>query len=219
MSDARRLPFAISVPACPASLGVSLSLPTSFAWPFTFSFFLVRLSSSLNFFFPSSSPYPLLALLPLSCRHFARCCKSSSVGDASELEFNRGTSNSLHSPPPIKVHPESPFHPTASANAHGYRNPTAKMGSIPVIDSVKALSLNGSTHLTNGSANGEFKVRNICCVGAGYVGKLLVVSWFRVSRPTPPANATVDLVETRQLPLPIAQHKKRPFLLMNPVPF
>jgi UDPglucose 6-dehydrogenase len=44
--------------------------------------------------------------------------------------------------------------------------------SIPqaVMDSVKSLGLNGSTEQTNGHSAGEYKVRNICCVGAGYVG-------------------------------------------------
>lgn len=44
------------------------------------------------------------------------------------------------------------------------------MAAIPdvVVDSVKKLSLNGSAEQTNGA----LKVRNICCVGAGYVGML-----------------------------------------------
>ena len=50
-------------------------------------------------------------------------------------------------------------------------NPVA-MASIPasVIDSVKSLGLNGSTKETNGTL-GDVVVKNICCVGAGYVGK------------------------------------------------
>lgn len=36
-----------------------------------------------------------------------------------------------------------------------------------VVDSVKNLALNGSSN-TNGDVA---KIRNICCVGAGYVGK------------------------------------------------
>lgn len=47
------------------------------------------------------------------------------------------------------------------------------MASIPdaVVDSVRKLGLGGSSESTNGSLKGEIKVRNICCVGAGYVGK------------------------------------------------
>jgi len=45
------------------------------------------------------------------------------------------------------------------------------MASIPasVIDSVKSLGLNGSAKETNGTL-GDVVVKNICCVGAGYVG-------------------------------------------------
>ncbi|KFG78791.1 UDP-glucose 6-dehydrogenase [Metarhizium anisopliae] len=39
-----------------------------------------------------------------------------------------------------------------------------------VVDSVKKLGLNGSTEHTNGVIKDGFKVRTICCVGAGYVG-------------------------------------------------
>lgn len=39
-----------------------------------------------------------------------------------------------------------------------------------VVDSVKKLSLNGSSEHTNGVVPAGFKVRTICCVGAGYVG-------------------------------------------------
>jgi UDPglucose 6-dehydrogenase len=44
--------------------------------------------------------------------------------------------------------------------------------SIPqtVMDSVKSLGLNGDAGKTNGSLTGDIKIRNICCVGAGYVG-------------------------------------------------
>ncbi|KAM3461783.1 hypothetical protein NHJ6243_004717 [Beauveria neobassiana] len=42
--------------------------------------------------------------------------------------------------------------------------------SSPIVDSVKALSLNSSANGTNASKYPEFTVRNICCVGAGYVG-------------------------------------------------
>lgn len=46
------------------------------------------------------------------------------------------------------------------------------MAAIPeaVIDSVKSLGLNGSTKDTNGTL-GDVVVKNICCVGAGYVGE------------------------------------------------
>lgn len=39
-----------------------------------------------------------------------------------------------------------------------------------VVDSVKKLGLNGSPEHTNGVIKDGFKVRTICCVGAGYVG-------------------------------------------------
>ncbi|OAA46095.1 UDP-glucose 6-dehydrogenase [Metarhizium rileyi] len=39
-----------------------------------------------------------------------------------------------------------------------------------VVDSVKKLGLNGSSEHTNGVIKDGFKVRTICCVGAGYVG-------------------------------------------------
>ena len=42
-----------------------------------------------------------------------------------------------------------------------------------VIDSVKSLGLNGSTAHTNGALNGDIKIKHICCVGAGYVGRLI----------------------------------------------
>ncbi|KAM3500400.1 hypothetical protein MY10362_006438 [Beauveria mimosiformis] len=42
--------------------------------------------------------------------------------------------------------------------------------SSPIVDSVKALSLNSSANGTNASKYPEFTIRNICCVGAGYVG-------------------------------------------------
>jgi hypothetical protein len=42
--------------------------------------------------------------------------------------------------------------------------------SSSIVDSVKSLGLNGSTEHTNGALNGDIKIRNICCVGAGYVG-------------------------------------------------
>ena len=47
------------------------------------------------------------------------------------------------------------------------------MASVPdaVVDSVKKLGLNGASEHTNGAFSGEVKVRTICCVGAGYVGK------------------------------------------------
>lgn len=38
------------------------------------------------------------------------------------------------------------------------------------IESVKSLGVNGQTNGANGAPKGEIKVRNICCVGAGYVG-------------------------------------------------
>ncbi|KAK5996844.1 UDP-glucose 6-dehydrogenase 5 [Cladobotryum mycophilum] len=46
------------------------------------------------------------------------------------------------------------------------------MASVPeaVIDSVKKLGLNGSTVHTNGVTPEKIQIRNICCVGAGYVG-------------------------------------------------
>lgn len=46
------------------------------------------------------------------------------------------------------------------------------MASVPeaVIDSVKSLGLNGSSKDANGSI-GDVVVKNICCVGAGYVGE------------------------------------------------
>ncbi|GJN70718.1 UDP-glucose dehydrogenase [Purpureocillium lilacinum] len=46
------------------------------------------------------------------------------------------------------------------------------MPSLPeaVVDSVSKLGLNGSSEHTNGTFNGDVKVRTICCVGAGYVG-------------------------------------------------
>lgn len=46
------------------------------------------------------------------------------------------------------------------------------MASIPeaVIDSVKSLGLNGSSKDANGTI-GDVVVKNICCVGAGYVGE------------------------------------------------
>jgi UDPglucose 6-dehydrogenase len=37
-----------------------------------------------------------------------------------------------------------------------------------VVDSVKSLSLNGSAKEVNGD---KIAIRNICCVGAGYVGE------------------------------------------------
>lgn len=48
------------------------------------------------------------------------------------------------------------------------------MASIPeaVIDSVKSLGLNGSSKDANGTI-GDVVVKNICCVGAGYVGESL----------------------------------------------
>ena len=51
------------------------------------------------------------------------------------------------------------------------------MASVPeaVIDSVKSLGLNGSSKDANGSI-GDVVVKNICCVGAGYVGESLLVS-------------------------------------------
>lgn len=42
--------------------------------------------------------------------------------------------------------------------------------SSPILDSVKALSLNSSANATNTSKTPAFTIRNICCVGAGYVG-------------------------------------------------
>ncbi|KAF7561961.1 hypothetical protein G7046_g2185 [Stylonectria norvegica] len=39
-----------------------------------------------------------------------------------------------------------------------------------ILDSVKNLSLNGSEKTNGANANGDIVVRNICCVGAGYVG-------------------------------------------------
>lgn len=47
------------------------------------------------------------------------------------------------------------------------------MAPIPdaVVDSVEKLGLNGTSKHANGAFNGEVKVRTICCVGAGYVGK------------------------------------------------
>ncbi|ATY64415.1 UDP-glucose 6-dehydrogenase [Cordyceps militaris] len=42
--------------------------------------------------------------------------------------------------------------------------------SSSIVDTVKALSLNSSANASNGSENPEFTIRNICCVGAGYVG-------------------------------------------------
>ncbi|EFY89646.1 UDP-glucose 6-dehydrogenase [Metarhizium acridum CQMa 102] len=39
-----------------------------------------------------------------------------------------------------------------------------------VIDSVQKLGLNGPSEHTNGVIKDDFKVRTICCVGAGYVG-------------------------------------------------
>lgn len=42
--------------------------------------------------------------------------------------------------------------------------------SASVIDSVKSLSLNGSSEKPNEVLNGDVSVRTICCVGAGYVG-------------------------------------------------
>lgn len=39
-----------------------------------------------------------------------------------------------------------------------------------VVDSVKKLGLNGTSEHTNGVIKDDFKVRTICCVGAGYVG-------------------------------------------------
>ena len=39
------------------------------------------------------------------------------------------------------------------------------------IDAVKKLSLNGASGHTNGDAIPDYKIKNICCVGAGYVGK------------------------------------------------
>jgi hypothetical protein len=49
------------------------------------------------------------------------------------------------------------------------------MSSIPqtVMDSVKSLGLNGSSEKPNGQFAGDIKIRNICCVGAGYVGTFL----------------------------------------------
>jgi hypothetical protein len=43
------------------------------------------------------------------------------------------------------------------------------MGSLTetIVDSVKELSLNGSVKAVNGD---KIVIRNICCVGAGYVG-------------------------------------------------
>ncbi|KOS21976.1 UDP-glucose 6-dehydrogenase 5 [Escovopsis weberi] len=38
------------------------------------------------------------------------------------------------------------------------------------VDSVKTLSLNGSAKIGNGAAPEKIQIRNICCVGAGYVG-------------------------------------------------
>lgn len=45
------------------------------------------------------------------------------------------------------------------------------MSSIPdaVADSIKSLGLNGSSKDANGHL-GDVVVKNICCVGAGYVG-------------------------------------------------
>lgn len=45
------------------------------------------------------------------------------------------------------------------------------MSSIPeaVVESVKSLGLNGSSKDTNGHI-ADVVVKNICCVGAGYVG-------------------------------------------------
>lgn len=39
------------------------------------------------------------------------------------------------------------------------------------IDAVQKLSLNGASGHTNGDAIPDYKIKNICCVGAGYVGK------------------------------------------------
>lgn len=46
------------------------------------------------------------------------------------------------------------------------------MAPIPgsIVDSVKSLGLNGSTDETNGTLP-DVVVKNICCVGAGYVGE------------------------------------------------
>ncbi|TQV94134.1 hypothetical protein V2A60_002805 [Cordyceps javanica] len=44
------------------------------------------------------------------------------------------------------------------------------MSSSPIVDTVKALSLNSSANNSNASQTPAFTIRNICCVGAGYVG-------------------------------------------------
>lgn len=47
--------------------------------------------------------------------------------------------------------------------------------STPLVDTVKALSLNSVANASSGTeADAQFKIRNICCVGAGYVGKFPV---------------------------------------------
>lgn len=40
-----------------------------------------------------------------------------------------------------------------------------------IVDSVRKLGLNGHAEHTHGVIEDGFKIRNICCVGAGYVGK------------------------------------------------
>lgn len=53
-----------------------------------------------------------------------------------------------------------------------------------VVDSVKKLGLNGSSEHTNGVIKDDFKVRTICCVGAGYVGTSFYLCFVSPCTPT-----------------------------------
>lgn len=56
-----------------------------------------------------------------------------------------------------------------------------------VIDSVQKLGLNGSTSKANGEL-GDVVVKNICCVGAGYVGEYNMMQDSAFGKPSSPRS-------------------------------